>query len=1145
VWQLGTNAAEIQQLHVLVHWGQRNRELVIRARAVPHVVAQLRLAIDTPTVIRLGDSLRVSFTALDPYGNEFAAPAPRTTVEDTTLGRVVSGTLIAGPKRGQTRLTVASEGARVTVPLSVMQKVASILPASDTLYFTSLGAAVPLRYTVRDDRGRLVADTAATVTLADTTVAQVADSSIRSSSPGATQVKLTIANATAVVGISVQQKVATLRLRRDTIRFDALLDTTTIYPVAQDSLGFPVAHPTLLLEVQDGSVVRVDSDLGLQAVQPGATTLILRDAVSGVTLTTPVVVQQRVATIDTRNMSFDALTDTATVMSVPRDRLGSVVGNAVLSYLSSDSSVATIDATGRVRSLSEGAVDVRITDQLSGTSSDAHVTVIQRAVILKLGVHAVTFDALRDSAHASFLALDRLGVPVRSAVAAFQSHDTAVATVTPDGLLESKNNGATIVVATSSDGPADTMSVTVAQQVAAVATHADTLEFSSLHATQDVPAVPIDRLGSIVADARLSVSSEDGTIASVDSLGRVHAEANGFARLLITSGGQSASMIVHVSQRPYRISMPDSVVFTAVGDSTVLSAQALDSLGSVVVGGIDSISIGDPSIAAASAGVFTARASGRTTAAVSVLGLIRTLAVVVDQIPATITAAVTDSEPVVKGAVGANFPLACRAFDHNGFPIDLAVQFLGSLRSTVVGSTCADARVSRSGYDTIAVALGAVVTRVPVIVATRPDSVGILAVGDTLPSTARIRYVGEDLSTPKVLALQPLVQQILAEYGDPTSNLDRARALRDWVARTAVHPHPPLHPNGSTANLGVLPAGATWNDINALTALPSKDSLLNANVQFWQSVGYDGYAMLDRLLGTLDASSGLRADDGMMVNRGGARYQIRDLHTYKYPICTFQAIMLNALWAAAGLQGMLSSTIDHDPAAVFIPEMGKWVYEDPTFNEEYQLDGTGEPLSPVELLTESLNGNASRLTVRKFAGPMTDPETYIPVESYVREHPNGMMIMGSQLNNRVVGIGGWSTRLVQISTPQLATAPLPYSNPRSYVPVTSNQAFPILAPAPVGISSQDSVYVVQLSSSFPSALIFQRRLNGATWENVASTDVLPVGQCVVEYRSQDGAGHTSAAARLDIWLPRSQEFVQQAVAGGVRGQAAYCVSPFN
>jgi hypothetical protein len=343
-----------------------------------------------------------------------------------------------------------------------------------------------------------------------------------------------------------------------------------------------------------------------------------------------------------------------------------------------------------------------------------------------------------------------------------------------------------------------------------------------------------------------------------------------------------------------------------------------------------------------------------------------------------------------------------------------------------------------------------------------------------------------------------------------------------------------------------LPPGKTWFDVNSIIySQGDPDSMTKASNAYWQAVGYDGYAMLDRLLGTLDPATGTRADDGMMVHLGGVRYQIRDLQSYHYPICTFQAIMLNALWAAAGLQGMLGSTLAHDPAAVFIPDLNKWVYEDPTFNEEYGLDGVGNPLSPAELLEYSSAGNATRLQPVKFPGPSDDAESYIPTASYVGEHPNGMIIMGGQLNSRVVGIGGWPIRLVQIDVAGLASAPLPYSNPLEYVPVTPRDAYPLLGPVVDRVEEQDSVYLIHLSSTFPDAERFERRLDPGEWETVSPVDVLPVGQCLVEYRSIDGAGNYSATARLEVWAPREEGFLQDVTASATRRQARYCVSPLN
>src|SRR5439155_3659661 len=138
----------------------------------------------------------------------------------------------------------------------------------------------------------------------------------------------------------------------------------------------------------------------------------------------------------------------------------------------------------------------------------------------------------------------------------------------------------------------------------------------------------------------------------------------------------------------------------------------------------------------------------------------------------------------------------------NGHAIARDPTLVGSIRGTVTGTGCGDARVRRSGYDTLLFTMGTAQARVPVIVATARDSVGVVAAAQPLPDVERIRFAGEDLGYPSILALRPLVQEILAAYGNPSTSLGRARVLRDWMARTAVHPHAPLHPDGSISNTG-------------------------------------------------------------------------------------------------------------------------------------------------------------------------------------------------------------------------------------------------------------------------------------------------------------------------------------------------------
>ena len=182
-------------------------------------------------------------------------------------------------------------------------------------------------------------------------------------------------------------------------------------------------------------------------------------------------------------------------------------------------------------------------------------------------------------------------------------------------------------------------------------------------------------------------------------------------------------------------------------------------------------------------------------------------------------------------------------------------------------------------------------------------------------------FVGMDLNDGRLLVLHSLIADIYESYGlsDNAPAIVRARILRDWVARHMVHPDRRLHPNSYTTNKGVLPPGETWTKVNAIL----NESKVNDDQEFWASYHYDGYAMIDALLGTLDTSSGSRSEDGLMVQVSPGHFRIRDINEFRYAFCTYKVAVLQVLWAAAGFQSMMLSSNAHDTAAVLIPEY--WV----------------------------------------------------------------------------------------------------------------------------------------------------------------------------------------------------------------------------
>lgn len=278
-------------------------------------------------------------------------------------------------------------------------------------------------------------------------------------------------------------------------------------------------------------------------------------------------------------------------------------------------------------------------------------------------------------------------------------------------------------------------------------------------------------------------------------------------------------------------------------------------------------------------------------------------------------------------------------------------------------------------------------------------------------------FVGLASNDERLVALRPLVEDIYFSYGlsDNAPAISRTRALRDWVARHVVHPDSRFHPNGSTANSNVLAAGNSWATVNAVL----NDAKISADQEFWADYKYDGYAMLDTLLGTLNRQSGYRRDDGLMEQVARGHFRIRDIRSFRYAYCTYQAAVLQVLWASAGFQSMMLSSNGHDPAVVFIPNIG-WVYSDPTFNEELRVSGRSKPLTILEILESIKRDDRKNIFPLKGidenrSGPLWDTEQYIaPDVTYLKVVPSGFSYLRALMNSFVLG-GSSNREVVTIS----------------------------------------------------------------------------------------------------------------------------------
>ena len=264
--------------------------------------------------------------------------------------------------------------------------------------------------------------------------------------------------------------------------------------------------------------------------------------------------------------------------------------------------------------------------------------------------------------------LDQNGQVMSGTPVSWSSSDASVAIVDASGLVTAAANGSATITATAGS-VSGTAAVTVAQAVSAVAVSpaADTLV--AFGDTVRLAAETTDANGHNVAGSEFSWSSSDTLVATVDGSGLVESLAEGEAVVTATvSGVTGDAKLTVVPPLPAAVAVsPDSVRFTALGQTAALAVEVREQAGRVMAEVAVSWSSGDTLVAAVDpAGLLTAVGDGTTT-------VTATASNVSDAVVATVmqsvgSVAVSPAEGRI--GVGDTLRLRAEAFDENGHPVD-------------------------------------------------------------------------------------------------------------------------------------------------------------------------------------------------------------------------------------------------------------------------------------------------------------------------------------------------------------------------------------------------------------------------------------------------------------------------------------------
>jgi uncharacterized protein YjdB len=258
-----------------------------------------------------------------------------------------------------------------------------------------------------------------------------------------------------------------------------------------------------------------------------------------------------------------------------------VVTDRVVTWTSSDATVARVSPAGVVSALAKGTATITAVSE--GKPGSATVTVTVPAPVATVSVQPTTSNLTPGQTAALTATLaDANGNVLSGRIVTWSSSDPGVATVSQSGVVTAVDAGGATISATS-EGHSGGATVTVTVPVATITLKPTTLTIAPKQ-SEPLTATTTSANGTVLTGRLVTYTSSNTAVASVTSDGQVTGIASGTATITATSEGKSATAAVRVQPGPAaKIAMPTSLY---LGRSTrvTLTATATDAFGNAIEG---------------------------------------------------------------------------------------------------------------------------------------------------------------------------------------------------------------------------------------------------------------------------------------------------------------------------------------------------------------------------------------------------------------------------------------------------------------------------------------------------------------------------------------------------------------------------------
>ncbi|MEO7217688.1 MAG: Ig-like domain-containing protein, partial [Gemmatimonadaceae bacterium] len=280
---------------------------------------------------------------------------------------------------------------------------------------------------------------------------------------------------------------------------------------------------------------------------------------------------------------------TVSLTAVTYDAAGHALAGRPVVWASSSSQVATVDASGKVTGVSAGSASITGTSEGKTGSSSVTVTLVPVAAV-SVSPGSASLIVGR-TASLSAVTTDANGNVLSGRSVTWSSSNSAVATVSAQGLVTSRAAGTSTVSATSEGKTGTAQVVVTAPPPPSVASLTVTPPTRNLDigGSATLTATVKDSTGAVLSGRTIIWATSAASIATVSSAGLVTALSAGTAAITATSGGVTGTAAVTVNPAPpavvvARVKISPSSVTLRDGQTRTLTVQVLDASNHVLSG---------------------------------------------------------------------------------------------------------------------------------------------------------------------------------------------------------------------------------------------------------------------------------------------------------------------------------------------------------------------------------------------------------------------------------------------------------------------------------------------------------------------------------------------------------------------------------